>query len=255
MAHAKPIIVIIPGAFHRPSHYSDVIHPLESLGYTVLSVPLVVCGDTNISRDATPSDDAKALHAQLLPLLDAGNEAVIVAHSYGSMVATASIQGQTKAERAARNLAGGVVGAIWVAGFAFPAKGRNVQGGEGEMALREHRILKDGLVSLTEGVKSQFYSDLAPDAADAVFGSLCKFQSHKSMNTFPQFIESEITVPKMYLLCERDQTLLPAFQEAMVQVGKFDKVVRLESGHSPFLSVPGKVVETIVGFCGEVSGL
>ncbi|KAK0724368.1 Alpha/Beta hydrolase protein [Lasiosphaeris hirsuta] len=255
MTQVKPIIVVIPGAFHRPSHYADVIQPLQSLGYTVLSVPLVAAGDTDVSPSATPADDAKAIHAQLLPLLDAGNEAVIFAHSYGSMVATVCIQGQTKAERSARNLAGGVVGAIWAAAFAFPVRGRNVQGGEGEMPLREHRILKDGLISLTEGAKPQFYNDLPAETADVAFASLCKFQSKKSMNTFPQFLESEITVPKLYLLCERDQTMPPAFQESMVKVGKFDKVVRLESGHSPFLSIPGEVVEAIATFCGEVAGI
>lgn len=49
-----------------------------------------------MSPDATPTDDVKALHAQLLSLLDAGHEAIIVAHSYDSMAATASIQGQKK---------------------------------------------------------------------------------------------------------------------------------------------------------------
>ncbi|KAK3349709.1 hypothetical protein B0T25DRAFT_570317 [Lasiosphaeria hispida] len=105
MTHPGPIIVIIPGAFHRPSHYGDVIHPLQSLGYIVLSVLLVVCGDT-ISLSATPSD-AKAVHVQFLPLLNVGDEAVIEAHSYGSTVATACIQGQMKAERAVEIQRGG----------------------------------------------------------------------------------------------------------------------------------------------------
>lgn len=256
MTHTKPIIVIIPGAYHRPSHYSNIIGRLESLGYTVLSVPLVACGDADVPPDASPADDAAALHAQLLPLLDAGREAVLVGHSYGSTVATASIRGQTKAERAARGLPGGVVGAVWVAGFAFPAPGRNLEGGEAEPPLRAHRVLSgDGLfVSVTEGAKAQFYGDLPPAVADAAFAALCKFQARKSMSVFPQFIESEITVPKMYLLCEKDQTVLPALQEKMARVGKFDKVVRLDSGHAPFLSVPGEMVEAIVGFCEEISG-
>lgn len=248
----KPIIVIIPGAFHKPSHYNDVMNPLRSLGHTVLSIPLVVCGDVDVSADATPYDDSKALHAHLLPLLDAGNEAVIVAHSYGSIVATIAIQGQTKAERATRNLTGGIIGAVWIAGFAFPARGRNLQGGEEETPLRKHRILRDGLVLLTEGAKPEFYNDLPPEKADAAFASLCKMQSHKSMNTFPQSIQSEVTVPKLYLLCEKDQTVPPSLQEAMAKVGRFDKLVRLDSGHSPFLSIPGEVVKAIVGFCAEI---
>ncbi|KAK4141783.1 Alpha/beta hydrolase fold-1 [Dichotomopilus funicola] len=248
----QPLIVIIPGGFHRPAHYTSIITPLQSQGYTVLSVPLVVCGDAEISPDATPADDVKALHNQLLPLLDQGNEAILVAHSYGSMVATAAIQNQTKADRSLRGLAGGIVGIVSIAGFAFPVRGKSISGGEEEMGPLPYQVLKDGLLSLTEAAKPLFYSDLSPDAADAAFASICKFQSHKSLNYFPQFLESEITVPKLYVLCERDQTIPPAFQEVMVQVGKFDKVARVQAGHSPFLSVPGEVVDVIVGFGNEV---
>lgn len=130
MAPPKPLIVVIPGGFHRPSHYGLVTAPLRDLGFAVLSVPLVVAGDVDVSAAATASDDAAALHAQLLPLLDSGADAVVVSHSYGSLVATACIQGQTKAERAARGLAGGVVGAACVAGFAFPARGKSIMGGD-----------------------------------------------------------------------------------------------------------------------------
>ncbi|KAK4449679.1 Alpha/beta hydrolase fold-1 [Podospora aff. communis PSN243] len=250
----KPIIVVIPGAFHKPSHHAGIITPLQYQGYPVLCVSLAVCGDADVSPEATPADDVRALHAQLLPLLDAGHEAVIVAHSYGSMVATASIHGQTKAERSSRELAGGVVGAIWMAGFAFPVRGRNIAGAEEEAKPMPYHVLKDGLISLTEDAKPLFYSDVPTKVADTAWASLCKFQSFKSLNTFPQFLESEITVPKLYVLNERDQAVPFEFQEAMAQVGKFDKVVRLDSGHSPFLSVPEKVVEAIIKFSVEVSG-
>ena len=107
-------------------------------------------------------------------------------------------------------------------------------------------------MSLTEDAKPLFYSDLSPEAADAAFASLCKFQSLKSLTTFPDFVESEIAIPKTYVLCERDQTVPPSFQEMMTQVGGFGKVVKLGSGHSPFLSMPGKVVGTIVEACEAV---
>ncbi|KAK1756660.1 Alpha/beta hydrolase fold-1 [Echria macrotheca] len=249
---SKPIIVIIPGAFHRPSHYNDVINPLQSRGYTVISIPLAVCGDDGVSPDATPADDVKILYAALLPLLDAGKEAVIVAHSYGSTPATAAIKSQTKAERRARGLKGGIVGAIWIAGFSFPVPGKNIRGEDGDMPLRPNRVLEDGLVSVTEGAKAEFYNDVEPAKADAAFASLCRFQSWRSMNTPPAFIEAEITVPKWYILCEKDQTVLPAVQESMASVGKFDRVIRLASGHAPFLSVPEEVVGVVEDFCRNV---
>ena len=280
----KPIIVIIPGAFHRPSHYAPIIQPLQSLGYRVLSIPLVVSGDSeaDLSPTSTPADDAAALQSHLLPLLDAGpppNQAVLVAHSYGSNVATACIRNQSVPERAARNLRGGIIGVIWIAGFAFPARGKNILGGdERDLPLREHRVLHgSGLVSLTEGAKCQFYNDLMDQSssspgdddggggsgsgnaiADEAFASLCRFQSYRSMNTLPEFIESEIDdkkVRKMYVLCERDRTVLPAVQERMARVGGFGEVVRLDSGHAPFLSVPLEVVRVVDGFCRGLVGV
>jgi hypothetical protein len=61
-------------------------------------------------------------------------------------------------------------------------------------------------------------------------------------------------VPKTYLLCERDQAVPPQFQQMMIRVGRFEKVVKVDSGHCPFLSMPAKVVEAIVGVCEEVAG-
>jgi pimeloyl-ACP methyl ester carboxylesterase len=254
MPPSKPIIVIIPGAFHRPSHYHDVIALLRALDFTVLSIPLAVCGDTNISPLSTPADDVAALHTHLLPLLDAGHTAILVAHSYGSNVATLSLQSQSVPARARRNLPGGITGLISIAGFAFPERGKNLVGGDQDLPLRVNRILENGLVSVTEGAKGEFYSDVEPEKADKAFAGLCKYQSWRSMNTLPQFVEREIEVPKMYVLCERDQTVLPSVQEWTVKVGGFERVTRLESGHSPFLSMPDRVVGVVLGFVEGVEG-
>ncbi|KAK4449778.1 Alpha/Beta hydrolase protein [Podospora aff. communis PSN243] len=254
MPPSKPIIVIIPGAFHRPTHYDDVITSLRALDFTVLSIPLAVCGDADIFPLSTPADDVAALHTQLLPLLDAGHTAILVSHSYGSNVATLSLQSQSAPARARRNLPGGITGLISIAGFAFPERGKNLVGGDGDLPLRVNRLLKDGLVSVTEGAIGEFYSDVEPEKADKAFSGLCKYQSWRSMNTPPQFVEREIEVPKMYVVCERDKTVLPNVQESMVKTGEFERVVRLESGHSPFLSMPQRVVEVILGFVGEIEG-
>lgn len=58
-------------------------------------------------------------------------------------------------------------------------------------------------------------------------------------------------MPKTYVLCELDKTLDPVHQEIFTQVGKFDTVVRLQSGHCPLMSMPGKIVDVVVA-AGEV---
>ena len=138
----KPIIVIVPGAFHRPSHYSLIIDPLVAQGFTVLALDLAVCGDEGVSPNATHFDDIKKIHELLLPKLDEGAEAIIMSHSYGSVPATGSVEGQTKEERAARGLKGGIVGTITISGVAFPVRGKNLFGGDEEWPPMPYHVLK-----------------------------------------------------------------------------------------------------------------
>ncbi|KAK1828777.1 Alpha/Beta hydrolase protein [Podospora conica] len=255
---SKPLIVLIPGAFHLPHHYHPITHPLSLLGHPILSIPLTCCGPTpsSVPLDATPTTDAAALHAHLLPLLDAGHSALIIAHSYGSRVATACIQGHTKPERAARNLPGGILGAIYIAGFAFPARGKNILGGDGAVlpAAGDGAVIKNGLISLPESAKAAFYSDVAPEVAEEAWRGLCRYKSLASETAVPGVLEREVAVPMMYVLCEEDRAVEPGVQERMVEVGGFGRVVRVRAGHSPFLSVPREVVGVVRGFCEEVVG-
>lgn len=256
-AKNKPLILLIPGAFHLPHHYHPLTTPLSHLGHPILSIPLTCCGPTpsSVPPTSTPTTDAAAIHAHLLPLLDAGASALVVAHSYGSRVATVCIQGHTVAERAARGLPGGIIGAVWIAGFAFPARGKNLFGEDGDVPLGGDAVVRDGVIELAEGARGVFYGDLAPEVAEEAFRGLWRYKSVASERAVPGFLEREIQVPKMYVLCEEDKAVAPGDQERMVEVGGFGRVVRLRAGHSPFLSVPGEVVDAIVRFCGEILGV
>jgi len=63
------------------------------------------------------------------------------------------------------------------------------------------------------------------------------------------------TIPSSYLLCEQDRAIPAEAQEAMVdaarELGAIVEIVRLDSGHSPFLSKPKETVEWIRGVAGE----
>lgn len=121
------MIVIIPGAFHKPAHYRKISEPLQYDGYEVMAVSHTVCGD-NVDPEKTFFDDAAEIRKKLIPLFDQGRHAVIVSHSYGSLPATATVEGQTATERAERGLVGGITGVVSIAGFAFPARGKSIMG-------------------------------------------------------------------------------------------------------------------------------
>lgn len=127
MTSEKPIIVIIPGAFHKPIHYCKISKLLQSDGYEVLEVSHIVCGD-KVDPEKTFFDDAAEIRKKLIPLSDQGRHAIIMSHSYGSLPATASVEGQTVIERAERGLVGGIVAVISIAGFVFPTRGKGIMG-------------------------------------------------------------------------------------------------------------------------------
>lgn len=145
MSSSKPIIVLIPGAFHRPSSWRRVTEGLRSQGFTVLAPPLAVCGDATDSKkfvDATVTDDVKIIHSELQPLMDQGKEAVLVSHSYGSLPGSVAVEGQTVEERAARGLKGGIKAIVTISGFAFPVSGKSIMGDDSEPPVMPYHILE-----------------------------------------------------------------------------------------------------------------
>jgi pimeloyl-ACP methyl ester carboxylesterase len=53
-------------------------------------------------------------------------------------------------------------------------------------------------------------------------------------------------VPRTYIFCERDQALLPAQQQHAIDRCPGIRVLRLDSGHSPFLSQPDRLAELLL---------
>ena len=149
MASDKPVIVLVPGAFHSPSCWSTLADGLQKQGYTVLTPPLAVCGESIDSTrlvGTTALDDVELIHNSLLPLLDSGRESVIVGHSYGSVPATLAVEGQTVEERKAKGLKGGIKAMVTIAGFSYPVRGKGIMGDESEPPLMPYHLLKVCLV-------------------------------------------------------------------------------------------------------------
>ncbi|CAI7675493.1 unnamed protein product [Penicillium pancosmium] len=243
MASQKPVIFVVPGAFHRPIHYRKIIGLLRVEGYEVISIDLVVCGD-EVDPESSFFDDGAAVRKLLIPFLDKGRKAVIVSHSYGSMPTSVIVEGLTLAERAEQGLQGGIVGVISLAGFAFPVPGKNIMGNEDEIPSPPYQLIKDGVAHLQESAKPLFFSGLDPNEADAEWDALFKKLSVKALKTYPRYVESEFRCSKTYVLCEKDQAVPPAWQEQMALLGGFD-IVRVDSGHCPQLSKPRDVLAVI----------
>ena len=89
-----------------------------------------------------------------------------------------------------------------------------------------------------------FYNDLS-DAEAAKWISELRPQVRQAQLT-PTLNAAYRYLPSTYMFCENDQALPIGVQGEMVaESGASFAKERCESGHSPYLSMPGKVVEVL----------
>jgi pimeloyl-ACP methyl ester carboxylesterase len=119
MVHApssKPSILVIPGAAcpSRP-FYQPLCDKLSAVhGYKAQTADLQSASRAPPQTPATLEEDAGFFKEILTRLADHGEDVVVVAHSYGGMVATDAVQGLAKADREAQGQAGGVVKLVYL---------------------------------------------------------------------------------------------------------------------------------------------
>jgi surfactin synthase thioesterase subunit len=90
----KPVIVFVPGAWHKAKCYNKVIDILQSKhDFTCFAVTLPsTLGD----RNATFEDDIQATRTIVSQQVNQSRDVVIIAHSYGGMVGNSVIKGFPK---------------------------------------------------------------------------------------------------------------------------------------------------------------
>ncbi len=111
----KLAIVLVPGAWHSPSHYTTLLTHLEAAGYATTSSRLPSVGPTD-PLTATATQDASFIHDEmLLPLLDSGTDILLVLHSYGGLPGCAAAKGLSKSQRAKEGKKGGIIGLVLIA--------------------------------------------------------------------------------------------------------------------------------------------
>ncbi|KAI3325351.1 alpha/beta-hydrolase [Xylariaceae sp. AK1471] len=230
MAAEKPVIIIVHGAWHSPVHYRKLIEPLRTQGYTVLAPTNASVGIDDSIVGKTYIDDVKRIHEALLPHLDAGREAVMVCHSYGAIPGTASLEGQTVEERAARGLKGGVKEVLYYAAVAIPQRGMSLHTLERFNWPEWHR--QEGeLRLLTPQSEEIFYNDLPVEERRQIVASLLS-QSQASLVTEAHYAPCDLKIPKTYVVCSQDKCIPPPSQLLMAQAAGA-KVVEFDCGHSP----------------------
>jgi pimeloyl-ACP methyl ester carboxylesterase len=158
---------------------------------------------------------------------------VLVAHSYAGAVVTEAQAHITK-----------LIGIVYLAAL-VPRLGQNASDVTREYARRSPL---DETIHRDEGL---LYLDPEP-AALALYGDCDEETRHWAISQVtPQTLASfrtartstSITATSTYVICQRDQALLPEVQEKIAE--RCDDVVTLDSDHSPFLSRPREFADLL----------
>src|SRR5690349_21523367 len=223
-------VVFIHGAFSRDGAWwwAPAAAELERRGIASSAVALPSCGEGGTAPTGTGpglEDDAAAATA----VLDVGGPAILVAHSYGGMVAAQA--GEHPAVRAL----------VYVSSF-LPAVGEDlatITAGPDPVPVIPHA---DGSVSAddrdAEAFDARFLHDVAdPALVRGAHERLCA-QSAAVFGT-PVTAAAWQHIPSTYLVCAQERSTHPDLQRA--QAARAGSVHELPTGHFPFLSRPDLV--------------
>jgi pimeloyl-ACP methyl ester carboxylesterase len=226
--------VFIHGAFSRDGAWwwAPAAALLARSGIVSSAVALPSCGEAGVAPTGTGpglQDDAAAATA----VLDEGGPAILVAHSYGGMVASQA--GEHPAVRAL----------VYITSF-LPAVGESLaalSSGPDPVPVIPHA---DGSVSVddtdTAAFHARFLHDVAdPDLVSGAHARLCA-QSAAVFGAEATAAAWE-RIPSTYLVCAEERSTDPDLQRA--QAARATTVRELPAAHFPFLSRPDLVAACI----------
>ncbi len=110
------VVILVPGAWHAPDHYSRFLDGVQHHGLETLSERNPSCDAPNPHETSTAAD-ASAIRQLILSQFDKGYDVVIAMHSYGGCPGAAAAHGLSKTERQAAGQKGGVIGLIFICAF------------------------------------------------------------------------------------------------------------------------------------------
>ncbi|KAM0709919.1 hypothetical protein Q7P35_003962 [Cladosporium inversicolor] len=237
--------ILVHGAYHQPQHWDPLVTLLHQSGHQT-STPRLP------SVSATPipdclAADVSAVKQSIIDAIANGSESVVpIFHSYGGIpgfeaLATLTHEQKSKIPRV-----------ICISALIVP-KGESLV--SVQQADSKNYVEIDGPTATVPTPIPIFYNDVPAPLA-----------SHAASLLLPHLLEPFFTpthhdgcadFPVTYVVCNNDQALTVNYQQSAIEVCRSREgrkggreaveVVEMETGHSPFLSVPEGTVKVILG--------
>jgi pimeloyl-ACP methyl ester carboxylesterase len=113
-----PAILLVPGAFGTPAGFDKLARYLQQAGFSTYPGSYPSCNPADPSLATSERDIVSLRENKILPLLDQERkDVIIIAHSYGGIVAGGAAKGLGKlTRRQVHDKSTGVIGLVYIAG-------------------------------------------------------------------------------------------------------------------------------------------
>ncbi|KAJ5294218.1 hypothetical protein PENANT_c028G08897 [Penicillium antarcticum] len=242
----RPTLIFAPGAWY-PSTAFDPIFPKLS-DYKCRSIAFPSITKATEIKDLEP--DTQAVRSTVQEEVDAGQDVIVIAHSWAGLPVNSALDGLSKLEREAEGLKGGVVKLVFIAAF-LPQIGEGLIGAFGGTPPPWYVVDEQTNTFTTSDPQFLFFHDV-PDGAEwakLLLPHAC------ATKTAPATSTAYMNIPTSFLLCEEDRAIPVAVQQVLVdrarKCGAEIETEKIQTGHTPWLVVPDQVVAYLKKQAGE----
>lgn len=246
MSNEKPTIVLIPGAWHQPHHYSSLTSSLSALGFPIRSLKLPSVNAPDPAQATIEADAAFVREKLILPELAAGKDVIIVAHSYGGAVAGAAAKGLGREDRGEGKPA--VLGWLFLCAI-LGFTGKKILSKKEDLAPWATLHEETGQCTIPDPATCVYThvrdAEAVRKAAETV--GTHSYTSFSSESPLQAWEDAHWERKRVYVRCEKDDGIPCGVQDMMLEASGVNwEVENLEdAGHSPFMSHVPKLTELV----------
>lgn len=252
MTSSPPLILLFPGAFATADGFELLLPFLEEAGYSTFPVSYGSSNPPDPST-ATCANDISAVREDVFVRLveHEHRDVIVLAHSYGGVVAGAAAKGFDKTRRRALGQEGGVVGLIYVAGNITLENESLLEavGGAYPPFIKVDKPSKG--LALIEPAMDILYNDC--DAARAA--ELDKYMvphaplAFETKPSAPAWADKGFDGRRGYVRTADDACNPASLQDMWLQKSNVEwDVAHFQTGHMPFVSQPKALASQIDKF-------
>ncbi|KAL8650499.1 MAG: hypothetical protein Q9226_005117 [Calogaya cf. arnoldii] len=250
----NPTIVIIPGAWHPASFYSELVSNLQRAGYSAITATYPSSA-SQTPQTATCELDAIAIRQQILPLIeDHQKDLLLFCHSYGGIPCGGAATGLSAQARLRDGKAGGIIGLVYMSAFIVPEGSslRDFLGGKHAPYLVPDNP-SPGMSICSPAIETLFH-DIDPETAAHLSGSLIPHAmlAFESPAPAQAWTENAYDGKRGFLRLTQDRALPTVVQDMFVQSSAVTWDIKdVDAGHDAHISRLAEVCEAVIGFVGS----